>query len=360
MEWIAIAGAIAMIVGNVISFVSQGITQSQNREEQHSINDLQRELAASTNQFSVEQWERENQYNLPSEQRQRLIDAGLNPGIMYGNGLMNEAAQSPTFQIPNNIDAYKAVAPQYNAQSAMTYAQIRNLNAQTENLESQSKMYDSQVRVNDNSIEIGNVRLQFDSKLSASQTGYYSRLAEDIERNWDLLEVNIEKAYAELEFIENQSFAQQLENYFMSETMQTRIDFELAKLNKIDSEIQLNRQQFSQLATLFVINKQIATETLNGLICENEFNAQTFNSRVKQAIAEADITSIEKLIAQNQDQMMQIDLANAAERRGRHTVVGRYLNDVFGSVGQLLGGSFSAGFNTSRHTNKSTIIRKVR
>lgn len=140
MEWIAIAGAIAMVVGSVINFVSQGITQSQNREEQHGINDLQRELAASTNQFSVEQWERENQYNLPSAQRQRLIDAGLNPGIMYGNGLMNEAAQSPAFQIPNNIDAYKSIAPQYDAQAAKTYAEVENIQAQTERLKTQNQV----------------------------------------------------------------------------------------------------------------------------------------------------------------------------------------------------------------------------
>lgn len=43
-------------------------------------------LASKQNDWNVEQWNRENEYNSPSAQRQRLLDAGLNPNLMLNGG----------------------------------------------------------------------------------------------------------------------------------------------------------------------------------------------------------------------------------------------------------------------------------
>lgn len=43
-------------------------------------------LASKQNDWNVEQWNRENAYNTPSAQRQRLLDAGLNPNLMLDGG----------------------------------------------------------------------------------------------------------------------------------------------------------------------------------------------------------------------------------------------------------------------------------
>lgn len=54
-------------------------------------------LAQMQNSWSQDQWERENEYNLPINQRKRLEDAGLNPDLMYGNGgIQNIGASSPS------------------------------------------------------------------------------------------------------------------------------------------------------------------------------------------------------------------------------------------------------------------------
>lgn len=69
-------------------------------------NQMQRELNAENNQFShdeaelafdrsVEQWQRENQYNTPVEQLKRFQEAGINPTLgLLGNAAM-PAANSP-------------------------------------------------------------------------------------------------------------------------------------------------------------------------------------------------------------------------------------------------------------------------
>ena len=46
----------------------------------------QKEQAEYAYSKDLEQWQRANEYNLPSAQMQRLKDAGLNPAMMYGKG----------------------------------------------------------------------------------------------------------------------------------------------------------------------------------------------------------------------------------------------------------------------------------
>lgn len=53
-------------------------------------------LAKQQNQWNIEQWNRENAYNDPSAQMSRLRNAGLNPDLMYSNGVSGlTAASSP-------------------------------------------------------------------------------------------------------------------------------------------------------------------------------------------------------------------------------------------------------------------------
>lgn len=79
-------------IGNVIS---SGI----NAWSQSNTNDANARLADRQNQWNLQQWQRENEYNLPANQVQRMREAGLNPDMYYGqNGLMNESAPSPTME----------------------------------------------------------------------------------------------------------------------------------------------------------------------------------------------------------------------------------------------------------------------
>lgn len=54
----------------------------------------QKELMRLQNQYAVENWNRENAYNTPKAQKERLRAAGLNPDLMYGNGASGLVAGS--------------------------------------------------------------------------------------------------------------------------------------------------------------------------------------------------------------------------------------------------------------------------
>lgn len=106
-------------------------------------------LASKQNDWNIEQWNRENAYNTPSAQRQRLLDAGLNPNLMLDGGDAGNArgldsanyanAQPTTMQNPAQeklglLQSIQGVLQSAN-ETAMQYAkqrsEIANLDSQT-------------------------------------------------------------------------------------------------------------------------------------------------------------------------------------------------------------------------------------
>ena len=106
-------------------------------------------LASKQNDWNIEQWNRENEYNTPSAQRQRLLDAGLNPNLMLDGGDAGNArgldsanyanAQPVTMENPTQeklgfLQSIQGVLQSAN-ETAMQYAkqrsEIANLDSQT-------------------------------------------------------------------------------------------------------------------------------------------------------------------------------------------------------------------------------------
>lgn len=88
----------------------------------------------------LEMWNRQNQYNDPMSQMQRLKDAGLNPNLMYGSGSGGggQASQMPKYNAPTLQYDYRpidiaGVLSQYQ-DFRMKQAQIDNVKAQEENV----------------------------------------------------------------------------------------------------------------------------------------------------------------------------------------------------------------------------------
>lgn len=113
-----VIGAITAMIGFVSSSNTNDTnvqltreTNLLNQQINKENNDLQQQLAANANQWSIDQWNRENAYNSPLNQMSRLREAGINPALAYSNGLMNEAASSPAVNMAN-VDAMRNAVPQ--------------------------------------------------------------------------------------------------------------------------------------------------------------------------------------------------------------------------------------------------------
>ena len=86
-------GALGSIAGSVSGGLFSANQARKNRKFQERMYNQQV-------QDTLDFWNKQNEYNLPSAQRQRLEDAGLNPLLMYGEGgVSGNLAQQP--QLPS-------------------------------------------------------------------------------------------------------------------------------------------------------------------------------------------------------------------------------------------------------------------
>lgn len=117
------------LLGGGVNLIGDIVSNRQNRK-----------LAEYSYQKNLEQWNRQNAYNHPSQQMARLREAGLNPNLVYGTGTVgNTVGGSPQYDTPAyKLDTSKAVPDAMATLGAYQQIQaqratIDNINAQTKN-----------------------------------------------------------------------------------------------------------------------------------------------------------------------------------------------------------------------------------
>lgn len=80
--------------------------------------DWSEEMMGQANQWNLDQWNRENEYNLPVNQKARLLAAGINPSLaMQGASSVGQAASSPSSaSAPSPASPSGSSAPSLNLQ----------------------------------------------------------------------------------------------------------------------------------------------------------------------------------------------------------------------------------------------------
>lgn len=172
-------------------------------------------LAKMQNQWNLEQWNRENEYNTPLQQRQRLAEAGLNPDLMYQNGASGlTAASSPTMTsgspaTPQDFSALgqkKTIgqAMQEGLQMSMLGAQLELTRAQADKVKSETE---GQNLTNKNILALDSAEL--DKRLA--EADLTKKQKEEVSQNIE----NLKKVNTQLEYLianinlQNQGLTQQ-------------------------------------------------------------------------------------------------------------------------------------------------------
>lgn len=81
--------------------------------------------------LNMRSWRKQNEYNLPSAQMQRLKDAGLNPNLVYGKGTSTLASQPSATSVGDFRPPNIANVLQTYQDMKVKQAQVNNINAQT-------------------------------------------------------------------------------------------------------------------------------------------------------------------------------------------------------------------------------------
>jgi len=147
LDFIPVVGDIASAVGNI---ASTNKTNKNNMAINQMNNEFNAAEAEKARQFQLDMWNRTNEYNTASSQRQRLEEAGLNPYLMMNGGSAGTAqssgSTSPASAAPPLAMQRQDFSGLSNTLStALQIAnQTKETNANVQTLQSQKSLYDAQ------------------------------------------------------------------------------------------------------------------------------------------------------------------------------------------------------------------------
>ena len=211
----AIGGAAISAIGN---WFGNRSNRKASREAFERESKFAREERLAQQQWIEQMYEKNNSYNSPAAQMQRLKDAGLNPDLMYSRGDVGNATAPEAPQ--------QAMTPRYNVIPTNTYGQTAQIAADAGLKAAQARLADSQSKKTDTE----------ESLLTADYLLRKARTESDIELNNSTIYVNHE--LGQLNHAEAEVAAKKLQeiDVAMSEARE-RINTMKAQQSEIDEKI---------------------------------------------------------------------------------------------------------------------------
>ena len=241
-----------LIIGGLLSAAgsiggSLWSTHKQKKENERN-RQYNLELAKMQNQWNLEQWKRENSYNELTNQKSRIISAGLNPDMLYGNGsISNTAASSPEMTAgqgssPMDWSSLAKVNPVDSYLDAkLKQAQIDNINADT-----QKKGAETSILSSDASF-----REAYNNGLLETQNASISLSKSNVElTNQQILESQSRIRQIDANCQEISTRISQIQNSIQNDNARLNLESVLnaANIKKIASECNLNYEQANNIA----------------------------------------------------------------------------------------------------------------
>ena len=261
----------ASLIGNIVGNSQQNANIDKQiafqREENERARAFNKAMAEQSNQWSIDQWNRENQYNSPEAMRQRLRDAGVNADLFYGGNAQNTASSSPSVTpvapaTPTDVSAIgqKATIGDITnnvISQALAAAQIRKLEAdkgktrqETENLKVEGKILsaDALTRAaqNEQALEIGRSTIYVNhsiADLNHREAELASARITEAAANADLLYQKADEVKANIRNINANTAATRFGMMMRSKEFRQRVAEFQEQVRVNDSTIRLNYEQ---------------------------------------------------------------------------------------------------------------------
>lgn len=259
------------LIGNIVGNSQQNANIDKQiafqREENEKARAFNKAMAEQANQWSIEQWNRENQYNSPEAMRQRLRDAGVNADLFYGGNAQNTASSSPSVTpvapaTPTDVSALgqKATIGDITnnvVNQSLAAAQIRKLGAdtgksrqETENLKVEGKILsaDALTRAaqNEQALEIGRSTVYVNhsiGKLNHKEAELASARITEATANANLLYEKAEEVKATIRNVNASTASIRFGMMMRSKEFRQRVAEFQEQIRVNDSTIRLNYEQ---------------------------------------------------------------------------------------------------------------------
>lgn len=345
-----IGTAIGALGGAAISAIGNWFGNKSNRKASREAFEREskfaREERLAQQQWIEQMYEKNNSYNSPAAQMQRLKDAGLNPDLMYSRGDVGNATAPEAPQ--------QAMTPRYNVIPTNTYGQTAQIAADAGLKAAQARLADSQSKKTDTE----------ESLLTADYLLRKARTESDIELNNSTIYVNHE--LGQLNHAEAEVAAKKLQeiDIAMSEARE-RINTMKSQQSEIDEKIvqlkfdrYLRSQEFELLCkkTYQDMKESNSRISLNAAEVQDmmatqlarvmNLNASTYMQKKQGMLAsEQTMTELYKqtgIDISNQHAKFNFDQAKNWDSTERFTnVATTWINSVSFAVGQFAGATTS-------------------
>ena len=339
----ALGGAAISAIGN---WFGNRSNRKASREAFERESKFAREERLSQQQWIEQMYEKNNSYNSPAAQMQRLKDAGLNPDLMYSRGDVGNATAPEAPQ--------QAMTPRYNVIPTNTYGQTAQIAADAGLKAAQARLADSQSKKTDTE----------ESLITADYLLRKARTESDIELNNSTIYVNHE--LGQLNHAEAEVAAKKLQeiDVAMSEARE-RINTMKAQQSEIDEKIvqlkfdrYLRSQEFELLCKKTYQDMKESNSRINLNAAEVQdmmatqlarvmnLNASTYMQKKQGMLAsEQTMTELYKqtgIDISNQHAKFNFDQAKNWDSTERFTnVATTWINSVSFAVGQFAGATTS-------------------
>ena len=207
MDWISTA----------IAGVSQGVNALLQSGQNRKNREFQERENEKARQFAVQQWNAQNEYNLPTNQMERLRDAGINPHLAYSNGTPMNSSNAPA--APSGVSSLPAgEAPKFNLgelyQTLLTKSQIKNMDADTAKKEAEKREVEARTENTSTDTEIKKVELNHKDREIMAKINVDEQQVEESKSRIESSEVANRKMEQEIENLKSQKNMtdQQVEN----------------------------------------------------------------------------------------------------------------------------------------------------
>lgn len=186
----------------------------------------EKERSASNAQRDWEKymWDKQNAYNTPTAQKQRLIDAGLNPALMYQTMPQN-VAQSPGSGSKANVPQFDIAGP------VMNMIQAEQVKANTENVKA-----DTERKWWDLTKDQQNTPIQRQGMQLDNQGKQINNEVQNIERNNREASLILKNKGLDLQNQQTQTFIKQMTPKFKMEMKKM-----LADIKNVNSQTNVNK-----------------------------------------------------------------------------------------------------------------------
>lgn len=309
------------------------------REENQKTRDYNLNLAKQQNQWNIDQWNRENEYNTPLNQMNRYKSAGLNPDLVYGQQNLSAASPEMTSGEGATPMDYSPVAngPTI-GEAASIAANARLTNAQAKLAESQADKVDSETvgqTINNEwlpKLLKGQTEInEADVKQKLADAGLKGKQIEVAVEQIKVMQQSVKESQKKIEDLQSQ-----MENHTFQQ-VQSILEYNLRKdkqryeISEILSKVGLNHANIKRVLNVlpFEIAESISRTNVNDASAALTFLKQG-TERLIQASQRLSNSEKSELIKSLQTDNLEkaLNLSVRLDGEGKEHIVSKFFNSL--------------------------------